>query len=100
MGNGGSGNGATLPTAQFAALASLTTATNGGAISGAGGALDVTGNGAIIYITGTGGVYYIQPGATLAAGGIAAMTATEVQLIGTITTLTGTLAATDFNVVS
>jgi hypothetical protein len=100
MGDGASvgAGGAALRTAQFAVVATMATATTGN-VSGAGGALDVTGNGAIIYVSGTGGIYFVAAGATLNAGGLAAMTSTEIQLIGTITTLTGTMAATEFNII-
>ena len=100
MGNGASvGAGVVgLLTAQFAVVATMASATTGN-ISGAGGALDITGNGAIIYVSGTGGIYFVAADATLAAGGLAAMTASEIALIGTITTLTGTMVAAEFNII-
>jgi Ca2+-binding RTX toxin-like protein len=100
MGDGVSGAGGTLAAAQFASVVDGSVAMNGGAISEAGGALDVTGNGAIVYVQDDQMLYFIEDGATLAAGGMDAMAAGEIELIGTITTLTGALAAADFNIVA
>ena len=100
MGNGASigGTPAAIATAQFANVANGGIALNG-SISDASGALDVTGNGAIVYVADDKKAYFVEAGATLAAGGMDSMVVgTNVVLLGTIGTLTGTLAAADFMV--
>ena len=103
MGDGASGNGSAIPTAQFANVADGGVDLTGN-ISEAGAGLDVTGNGALIYVADDKKLYFVEASATLDATGmdgqLAGANAAEVVLLATYTSVTGTMVAAEFDVIA